>query len=111
MSWINEKGTITFGIYVDDVLLVGDDDAIKDAIKDIEQKFDIRKEGPLKDYLGCIIQFDKNGGIMHQPHSIKKLENKFGELVKGMRKSNLPSPPGLNLMRSKDDDELINARL
>ena len=28
-----------------------------------------------------------------------------------MRKSNLPSPPGLNAMRPKDDNELINARL
>ena len=35
-------------MYVDNNLLVRDDD----AIKDIEQKIDIRNEGPLKDYLG-----------------------------------------------------------
>ena len=52
MSWINEKGSITLLIYVNNVLLVGDRDAIKDAIKDIEQKFDISKKAPLKDYFG-----------------------------------------------------------
>ena len=36
ISRINEKGNVTLCIYVDDVLLVGDDDAIKDVIKDIE---------------------------------------------------------------------------
>ena len=79
MSWINETGTVTLCIYIDVVLLVGDQDAVKDAIKDIEKKFDIRKEGSLKDYLECKIKFNGNGGIIHQPHSIKKLEDKFGE--------------------------------
>ena len=42
---------------MDDVLLIGDKEAIKSAIEDIETKFDIRKEGPLNDYLGCIVKF------------------------------------------------------
>ena len=47
ISVINERGTATLCIYVDNMLLVRDD-----AIKDIEQKLDIRNGGPLKDYLG-----------------------------------------------------------
>lgn len=111
LSRTNENGTVHLCVYVDDVLLVGDGKAIKDAIKDIEKKFSIRKEGQLKDYLGCIIKFDDDGGVIHQPHSIKKLEDKFGNLVKDIRKSNLPSPPGLNLMRPKEEDELIDSNL
>ena len=48
---------------------------------------------------------------MYQPHSIKKLDDKFGELARDIRKLNLPSLPGLNLIRPKNDDELINAKI
>ena len=52
ISWRNEKGSITLVIYIYNILLVGNRDAIKDAIKDIKQKYDISQEAPLKDYLG-----------------------------------------------------------
>lgn len=47
---------------VDYVLLAGDKDVINNAIKDTKQKFDIWKEGPLTDYMGCIIKSYHNGG-------------------------------------------------
>ena len=47
----------------------------------------------------------------YQPHLIKKLEDKFGELVRDIRKSNLPTALCPNLMRLENDDELINTNL
>ena len=80
----NEDGTVILCIYVDDVCLCGDKKAVEAAIKDIKKIFDIRKEGHLNDYLGCIIKFDDDGddGTIHQPHILKRLENKFQEITK-----------------------------
>ena len=45
---------------------------------------------------------------MHQPHIIKKLCDKFQDLVQNIRKSDLPSAPGSTLLRPKEDDELLS---
>ncbi len=44
-------------------------------------------------------------------HSLKKLEEKFGHLVEELWKSTLPSVPGLNLTRPKDNEELLDSGL
>ena len=95
-------------IYVHDVLLIGDKEAIDQAIYGIEGKFDINKEGSLECHLGCIIKFKDKEGSIHQPHSLKRLEEKLGPLVEGLRKITLSSAPGLNLMRSKNNEELLD---
>ena len=69
MIGTNNKGVVSLFMYCDGVLLVGDHEAIKAAIEDIERKFDIRKEGSLTNYLGCIIKFMNKEASIHQPHS------------------------------------------
>ncbi len=110
MTRINDEGTVILCINVDDVLLIGDMKAIQLAISEIEQKFYIRKEGPLKDYLGCIINFKDKEGSIHQSHSIKRLEIKFKNLIKDIRKATVPSALGAILMRPKEGDELLYVR-
>ena len=44
-------------------------------------------------------------------HSLKKLEEKIGPLVEELWKSTLSSAPGLNLMRPKDNEELLDSGL
>ena len=56
----SKEGTVILCIYVDDVLMMGDKEAINKAIEDIMKEFTIRKEGKLHDYLGCIINFDED---------------------------------------------------
>ena len=107
----NEKGTFILCIYMDDVLLIGDIEAIHSAINDIEQKNYIWKEGLLKDYLGCIIEFKDSEGSIYQPHSIKRLESKFKDLTKDIRKITNPCIPGALVMRPKEGDELIATNL
>ena len=63
----------------------------------------------MKDYLGCILNFkSKDEATMYQPHIIKKICNKFQDLVQEIRKSDLPSAPGSTLMRPKEDEELLS---
>ena len=90
MTRTNDEGVVILCIYADDVLLVEDKEAIKSTVEDIKIKFDIRKEGPLTDYLGCIIKFMNKESSIHQPHPLKKLENKFLSLTKGPCNHKLP---------------------
>ena len=62
----------------------------------------------MKDYLGCIIEFKGKDVSIHQPHFIKKLESKFNELVKDIRKTTTPRAPGEILMGPKEGDELVD---
>ena len=77
-------------------------------MKILKHKFEIRKEGQLNDYLGCIVKFVDKEARIHQPHPLKKLENKFSPLTKELRNSKLPCAPGLNLMRPKENEEMID---
>lgn len=109
----SEKGTVILCIYVDDVLMIGDKEAINSATEDIMKEFSIRKEGKLYDYLGCIINFDENNetGTIHQPYTLQKLENKFNKLVENIRKTDLPSAPGSILKRPTELDIKIDEKL
>lgn len=81
MHQTNNQGTVVLCISVDDVLLLGEKEAIDQyIIYAIEGKFDIRKERTLKDYLGYIIKFTDKEGSIHQPHSLKKLERNLKEI-------------------------------
>ena len=107
----NESGTVLLSIYVDDVCLIGDKTAIDEAIKEIEKEFDIRKEGPLQDYLGCIIEFGDDEATIYQPHILKKLREKFHDITKNLKHVKTPSPPGSILKRPTENEvKLCNKR-
>ena len=109
MTRRNDDGIVILCIYVDDVLMVGDQSAIDKAIEDIEKVFSIRKEGKLNDYIGCIIEFENESeATMHQPHILKKLKNKFSDIVMNIRTGKTPSPPGSVLMRPKENEAVID---
>ena len=79
----NEDGSLIICIYVDDVLQIGDKEAIDKFGEEIKNIFTVKKVGGLDDYLGCEVRFDhdNDGAIMYQPHIIKKLESKFKTYV------------------------------
>ena len=81
MTRTDNKGVMTLTKYVNDILLVGDKNAFKVIIEDIKTKFDIRKEGPLNAYSGCIIKFMNKEASIHQPHHSKKKDIKFKSLT------------------------------
>ena len=50
-----KKGLVLIGLYVDDLLIIGNEEDINLVIKDIEKHFKVKIEGDLKDYLSCEI--------------------------------------------------------
>ena len=84
MTRRNDKGICFIAIRVDDLLLVGDKEAIDQAIADLKgEDFKLKLEGTLDDYLSCEITMspDKTCAWLHQPHLITKIERKFGPVT------------------------------
>ena len=96
------KGICFIAIWVDDSLLIGDEDEINEVIQDLRKhELSLKIGGSLEDYLSCEITMDhkRNIGWIHQPHLLKKLDEKFGKLVKGLQTYRTPGTPGQTLIR------------
>jgi len=92
----DKDGVCFAAIWVDDTLLVGDMKAINKTIADLEGKgFTLKVENDLDDYLSCEIKIDRGRkkAWIHQPHLLKKLRDKFWNIVKDMPKYATPGTP------------------
>ena len=99
----NNNGICFIAIWVDDSLLIGHEATILQTIEDLKAHgFGLKIEGELDDYLSCEITFAKDNkmGWIHQPHLIKKIEKKFGPMVKGLQVYKTPGTPGGSILRN-----------
>lgn len=53
------SGTVFVWLYVDDFLLVGDDEAIEEAIEEIKAAYSVKELGQVEEYVGCKIKVMK----------------------------------------------------
>jgi transposase InsO family protein len=107
----SDKGIVMMVIHVDDVYAIGTNESIDEAVSDIRNTgFTVKVEDDTSDYLSCEIAFskDKSKAWIGQPHLLKKLESKFGELVSGMTKYHTPGTPGAGLLRPKSEEDKID---
>ena len=110
LSRTDETGTIIICLYVDDILTVGDKNAINKFHDDIKNIFTVKKSGNLEDYLGCNIKFSNDGdeASMVQPHIVKKLKEKFHDLTKDIKVRDTPCAAGSIVVREFNDDIELN---
>jgi hypothetical protein len=96
-------GNIYFGMYVDDVLLVGPPKAVQTVLNLVKSKYNI-KYAPFKEYVGTEVLFDtdRTGCYVYQKGLIKSLE-KF-DLPTDLRTYSTPAEPLKTLTRSTEDD-------
>ena len=68
-------------IYVDDMMVIGNEESIIDVQERVKKVFSIKTETNLTDYLGCEFHMNKEKtiGWLGQPSIIRSLEKKFGE--------------------------------
>ena len=102
----NKHGIVFIAVYVDDSLLIGTDEAIDAVIKDIEEcGLKLKVSGKLDDYLSCEIMFNEDETVawIQQPHLIKKIKNKFWNLVKDMRVYKTPGSCGITILRNPEE--------
>ena len=75
----DEKGVCIIIIYIDDMLIIGKEEAIDGAIKVLQRHFQVKDPTSLEDYLGVqIVQSDDGKKAwLRQPTIIKSLEKKL----------------------------------
>ena len=100
----DEKGVCIIIIYIDDMLIIGKEEAIDDAIKVLQGHFQVKDPTSLEDYLGVqIVQSDDGKKAwLGQPTIIKSLEKQFGERVAKKKMTVTPGTPGF--IAGKVDD-------
>ena len=101
----NSSGVVFIAIWVDDSLLVGNERAIEETIRDLKREgFTLKVEGSLQDYLSCEITIDRENkmGWIHQPHLVDKLEKRFGNEIKHLQRYRTPGTPGQAILCDTD---------
>ena len=90
----NELGICIIIMYVDDMLIIGKKEQIKEFTNKIQKEFSVKIQHNSADYLGCEFHMNKakTRGWLGQPSIIKSLEQTFGERA---MKERLSLPPGI----------------
>ena len=106
----NAKGVVYVALYADHNLMVGDADAVDNAISARKDKSLVLKTmNGLQDFLSCKITFskDKKKAWSGQPHLIKNVEKKFHECVQDVQSDKKPGMP--LIISPMVDNEKISA--
>ena len=107
----NHLGICFITCYVDDNLCIGDKAAIWSVMEELPKNgLNVTVTENLDDYLSCevIMNDAKDTAWIGQPHMVKKLRQKFGDMVKGMKTYQAPGTPGQGLVLAKDEDSKID---
>ena len=89
--------------------VVGDEKAVNDFKKQLAKYFNTKEEGRMTEYVGCMVKRHDGGLDLHQSHLIKKIERKFGEIVRNLRTYKTPGTPGQGLVRVDETEKLVNS--
>ena len=102
----NELGICIVVMYVDDMLIVGDEESINDVSNELEKTFNITVEEEMTDYLICEFKTNKEGthAWLGQSNIIKSLSDKFGYLVEDLKSPKTPGTPGLSVVKPEEKD-------
>ena len=100
----DEKGICIIIIYIDDMLIIGKEEAIDAAIKVLQGHFQVKDPTSLEDYLVVqIVQSDDDKKAwLQQPTIIKSSEKQFAERVAKKKMTITPGMPGF--ISGKVDD-------
>ena len=93
-------------MYVDDMLIVGNEESIKNLSRELEKVFNITVEEEMTDYLGCEFKTDKEGNKawLGQANVVKSLKDKFGYLVEELKFPKTPGTTGLSVVKPEETD-------
>jgi Reverse transcriptase (RNA-dependent DNA polymerase) len=94
-------------LYVDDVLLIGNNLLIKSTISEIKKKYSIKEVGKLDECVGCKIKEHNDALYIYQPDLINKMEAQFNPLIKNRLDYDTPDGHGDQVVRPKTKAELI----
>ena len=107
-----DLGTVILCICVDNMLVVGDKEAVGAFKREIKESLNTRKKGRLDKYVGCkVIRKDNNKLHMFQTDIMFKIEKTFGVDVREICKYWTPAAPEFAVYRPEKNKELIPANI
>jgi hypothetical protein len=88
------KGFVYLIIYVDDCLIIGEEDEVKEMLQKIQEHFDIKHSPDIEDFIGCTITKHQKAITLHQPDLIKKLLKYFQDELADVKEYDTPACTG-----------------
>ena len=100
------------GVYVDDILMAGNEKEMEIFAKELGTFFEIRYELNLADFLGIDIEYNKLGKYMRlsQHKLIEKVTEFFGEEVDKLQVYRTPAPQGLIIRQPMEGDMVLTEK-
>jgi hypothetical protein len=102
---------LTVGIYADDYMIIGKESSVYNLLEELKKhEFNLKIEMDVVEYLCCCIVENKGERklTMIQPHLKTRLNLKFGEEIKDMRKYMTPGTPRFKILKSIDNIEVLD---
>jgi hypothetical protein len=99
------------GIYVDDCLIIGKETSVSNLLEELKKhKLNLKIEKDVVEYLSCCIVETKSKRklIMIQPYLLTRLNQKFGEEIKDIRKYMTPGTPRFKIQKSTNDIDVLD---
>ena len=98
-------GAVYMIVYVDDCILIGNNQAIQTTISGIKETFDITRDTKVEDFTGSTITVHPRGKKLYQPDLIETLITDF-QLPTNTY--SMPYPPGYIVTRDFHDKEMLS---
>ena len=106
----NNLGICIIIMYVDDMLIIGKKEQIREFATMIQKEFSVKIQHNLADYLGCELNRENTRVWLGQLSIIKSLEQKFGKRVMKERLSMTPGTPRFTARRLENEEDKVNAK-
>ena len=82
-KWIGNE-QIVGGIYVDDIIFIGNKHIIENEINTLKERYSLRLKTKVDEYVGCQLIIESNSIILHQQRLIDKMESEFSDRLKNI---------------------------
>jgi len=102
-KWV-EGSLVLWMSWVDDCFVCGKDKAVKDAKAKMMEEFDCDDLGPLQEYVGCKIDYNREEGWLRftQPVLVQSFVDEFG--ITDVKAPKTPAPAGQVLRKAEEKD-------
>ena len=105
----DENETVMLGIYADDLLCIGNREAIEKSKNYLKKYFEIKDEGPMREYVSCHMMRENYELLkMSQPDHIEKIEKNFKNKFKD-KLYQIPAAERDSIVRTNKED-IIDTR-
>lgn len=104
------NNTMITGVYVDDMIVVGENDSVENVICLMKNRLTMTIEDTITKFVGCELTWSlsKKQVLLQQFGIIKKLNEQFGEYLDTIGNMKTPGAPGSVIKRVIDGDPILS---